>query len=195
MIKEKLNLVLLDLIKNRASKIHESVNQLYDNLPYSFHLTMVSEFMLDYIDYFNLEEDKIYTLYFASCFHDTIEDARLTYGSVKNIAKEFLSEENSLLAADIVYALTNEKGKTRAERANSKYYEGIRTTPYAPFIKVCDRLANTVYSIKISKEINMAKVYKKELNHFIDSLTIGVTGLEYTIPEKLLEFLIQTTNL
>ena len=195
MNKENLNLTLLESIKSRAEKIHNDVNQMYDNLPYSFHITLVSDYMLSYVDYFNLSEDKIYVLYFAACFHDTIEDARLTYNDVKKIANEFFDDENSLLATEIVYALTNEKGRTRAERANDKYYEGIRNTPYAPFIKACDRLANISYSVRVCKDSRMSKVYKKELDHFMDSITRGATSIEYTIPEDLKNYLTLTANL
>jgi len=53
--------------------------------------------------------------------HDLIEDCRVSYNDVKDA----LGQE----AADIIYAVTNEKGKNRKERANDKYYEGIRNTP------------------------------------------------------------------
>lgn len=48
--------------------------------------------------------------------------------------------------ADIVYAVTNEKGKNRSERANEKYYQGIRENKLAVIVKICDRLANALYS-------------------------------------------------
>jgi hypothetical protein len=48
-------------------------------------------------------------------------------------------------AADIIYAVTNDKGKNRKERAGVKYYEGIRKTPGAVFVKLCDRIANVQY--------------------------------------------------
>ena len=47
---------------------------------------------------------------------------------------------------NIAYALTNEKGRTRAERANAKYYRGIRKEEYADLDKICDRLANVKHS-------------------------------------------------
>jgi (p)ppGpp synthase/HD superfamily hydrolase len=67
--------------------------------------------------------------------------------------------------AEIVYALTNEKGKTREQRANDKYYKGIKETPYATFVKLCDRMANLEYSKKTSPK--MTKVYQKEMSNFI----------------------------
>ena len=65
---------------------------------------------------------------------------------------------------DIIYAVTNEKGKNRNERANEKYYEGIRSTPGAVFVKLCDRIANVQYS-KMMKS-RMFEVYGKEQFEF-----------------------------
>jgi (p)ppGpp synthase/HD superfamily hydrolase len=92
--------------------------------------------------------------------HDLIEDTRVSYSDVKN----HLNQE----AADIIYAVTNEKGKNRKERANEKYYEGIRNTPGAVFVKLCDRIANVQYS-KMTKS-EMLKMYDLENDHFIHAL-------------------------
>jgi hypothetical protein len=71
-------------------------------------------------------------------------------------------------AADIIYAVTNEKGKNRKERANDKYYEGIRNTPGAVFVKLCDRIANVQYSKMTGSR--MFEMYKKENDDFLTSL-------------------------
>ena len=84
-----------------------------------------------------------------------------------------LTEEQALMATEIVYALTNDKGRTRAERAGENYYKGIRETPYAPFVKLCDRLANVTYtcSIDSGKDGNkMREIYKSEMAHFLPSI-------------------------
>jgi (p)ppGpp synthase/HD superfamily hydrolase len=96
----------------------------------------------------------------AAWGHDAIEDTRVSYNDVKEVL--------GLTAADIVYACTNEKGKNRKERANDKYYEGIRNTPGAVFVKLCDRIANVQYS-KMTKS-RMFEMYKKENENFINSL-------------------------
>ena len=97
------------------------------------------------------------------CFaHDIIEDTRVTYNDVKFALGAYV--------ADLVYALTNEKGKTRKERANDKYYEGIRSEKYGIFVKMCDRIANVEYS-KMSGS-RMFEMYKKENEDFIESLDI-----------------------
>lgn len=159
----------LKAIKERASKLHESVNQTYGGKPYSHHLCMVAETMDRHIEELNNPNYELYkVLYFASMFHDSIEDARLTYNDVAKIALKYMNLDDATWATEIVYALTNEKGRTRKERANEKYYKGIRDTPYAPFIKICDRIAN----MKHSKEVGnrMFHTYKKELPEFLNSI-------------------------
>jgi (p)ppGpp synthase/HD superfamily hydrolase len=89
-----------------------------------------------------------------------IEDTRVSYNDVKNR----LDDTGYSYIADIIYAVTNEKGKNRNERANEKYYEGIRSTPGAVFVKLCDRIANVQYS-KMMKS-RMFEVYGKEQFEF-----------------------------
>ena len=153
-----------------ASKCHEDVNQKFDDKPYSVHLSAVLEAALQYSQYFPDDvNDYLDVIAFAACFHDTIEDARLTYNDVLKIAtKELGDKDKGVMAAEIVYALTNEKGRNRAERANDRYYAGIRTTPFASFVKFCDRYANMKYAF--ANKTSMAKKYAQELPHFIESL-------------------------
>jgi len=99
-----------------------------------------------------LPKDKVPVVRAATWGHDLIEDCRLTYNDVK---KE-LGEE----VAEIVFAVTNEKGKTRAERANKIYYDYILYVEYARFVKYCDRLANVKYSVE--KGSDMVKKYRNE---------------------------------
>ena len=137
----------IEQMRKVAHELHQSVNQTYgDNLPYGYHLDMVVEAISQYGHLVCAREDDVLPLFFAGFFHDSIEDARLTYNDVLHQARALLTEEQALMATEIVYALTNDKGRTRAERAGEKYYKGIRETPYAPFVKLCDRLANVAYS-------------------------------------------------
>jgi (p)ppGpp synthase/HD superfamily hydrolase len=103
---------------------------------------------------------EVIKLKYAAFGHDLIEDTRVTYNDVK----EKMGEE----VADIIYALTNEKGKNRKERGNEKYYEGIRNTKGAVFIKLCDRIANVQYSKMTGSR--MFEMYKKENINFMVSL-------------------------
>ncbi|MBR1412444.1 MAG: hypothetical protein IJ577_04880, partial [Prevotella sp.] len=84
-----------------------------------------------------------------------------------------------------VYALTNEKGRTRAERAGEKYYQGIRETPYAPFVKLCDRLANITYSCSgvDGSNLRMKEVYKSEMPHFLQSINPHSDDIRFQLPQ------------
>ena len=158
--------------------IHADVNQMYGALPYSFHTNMVAMMFMQYgsVCFASRQEMEDYGLVavFGAFFHDTIEDARMTYGEVEKYAQSFLppnlvGADKAELAADIVFALTNEKGKTRAERENDKYFEGILSTPYAPCIKMCDRYVNTVYANATNS--SMSRKYRSEMAKFLEKLT------------------------
>lgn len=172
----------LEEIKKRASELHESVNQTYDQHPYSYHLEMVSSIMDEYV--WDCEFEVYEILWFACWFHDTIEDARLTYNDVSRIALKYLdSLEDATIATEIVYALTNEKGRTRKERANQKYYQGIRETRYAPFIKACDRLANITYANETQS--SMLDAYRKEMKDFLFNITNHTNEIPPELIQKL----------
>lgn len=149
---------LIELAKKYAINCHEQTNHTYDNNPYSVHLQMVYDFGCKYA---HLLPDSQVDQALAGCWtHDTIEDTRQTYNDVKAACGEAVAE--------IAYALTNEKGKNRKQRANEKYYSGIRNTPSATFVKICDRLANAKYSKE--KNNRMLEAYKKELPDFKNQL-------------------------
>ena len=155
---------------------HSNTNHMYDTyLPYEFHLRMVRsvgeqfKHLLVDEEYFtgdvivnpSTQVSTRHACMLACWGHDLIEDTRVSYNDVK----EHLGQE----AADIIYALTNEKGKNRKERGGVKYYEGIRNTKGAVFVKLCDRIANVQYS-KMTKS-RMFEMYKKEHQDF--ELMIG----------------------
>jgi len=157
---------------------HERVNHFYDNyIPYRFHLEMVAKTGKDfqhlipenmltreekaYHNSFVKIDETVYAIKLACWGHDLLEDV---HGISYNDIKSKLGEN----AADIIYALTNEKGKTRKERANDKYYEGIRNTPGAVFVKLCDRIANVQYSKMTGSR--MFEMYRKENDDFMTNL-------------------------
>lgn len=163
----------IESIRESAHALHQSVNQTYgDDLPYGYHLDMVANGVRDFGHLVCASEDDVLPMFFGAYYHDSMEDARLTYNDVMKVARGFLTEEQAFLATEIVYALTNDKGRTRAERAGEKYYKGIRETPYAPFIKLCDRLANITFSCSGMNDhsLHMKEVYKGEMPHFLASI-------------------------
>ena len=171
------NAPLVESIRKRAFDIHADVNQHYDRVhPYGFHLQMVADFTCRFVAEICPDPADLPAVIFGAYFHDSIEDARLTYNDVLRIAESFLPHSTALMAAEIAYALTNEKGRTRAERADDRYYAGIRTTAYAPLVKMADRLANASYSTSGSNTKNhmMASVYAREKRHFMQA--VGADG-------------------
>jgi (p)ppGpp synthase/HD superfamily hydrolase len=164
-------------LENWCVEQHKNTNHFYDKyLPYQFHLQMVVQAFEDFKhllpkDLITTEEEEYqniwvikditnHTIRMACWGHDLIEDTRTSYNDIQN--------RLGVYVADIVYAVSNEKGKTRKERANDKYYEGIRNTKGAVFVKLCDRIANVQYS-KMTKS-SMFKKYKEETPEFISRL-------------------------
>ena len=149
-------------IRKIAAGIHAGVNQYYDgSKPYVFHLDMVVDQMLYLYNKaiegweYRLQDDELLMLIFAAYFHDTIEDCRLHWAGVVNYAKLLISHKYAEHAADIVFALTEEKGKTRADRHCDKYFDGIASIRYASIVKTADICANTIYSwYKSEKQYN-----------------------------------------
>ena len=146
------------LIKFYAVGCHQEVNHLYDKKPYVVHLECVVNIANRFI---HLIPDCDRNDVLAACWcHDLIEDCRQSYNDVKGLTNKRV--------ADLVFAVTTEKGKNRKQRANYRYYRGIRNTPYATFVKLCDRIANYEYSLK--NKSRMADTYQKEMSEFIEKL-------------------------
>jgi (p)ppGpp synthase/HD superfamily hydrolase len=146
---------------------HKDTNHKYDEyIPYEFHLRMVVGFANTFEHLITYEPD-LEGVILGAWGHDLIEDTRVSYNDVRLALGD--------LAADIIYACTNEKGKNREDRANDKYYRVIQSTPYATFVKLCDRMANVTYSKMTGSR--MFDLYKKENPRFISSL--GYSMNEY----------------
>ena len=163
----------IERIKQSAHELHRSVNQSYgEGLPYSYHLDMVVNNVREFGHMVCASENDVLPLMFGGYFHDSIEDARLTYNDVMHEARMLMTVEQALMGTEIVYALTNDKGRTRAERAGEKYYKGIRETLYAPFVKMCDRMANITFTCSNldSNNNRMKLVYKEEVPHFLEAI-------------------------
>lgn len=147
-----------------AETKHNETNHLYDGKPYLVHLMAVYFKAAKYIDRYRrcriTTVDQFDNMFSVAFLHDTIEDCRITYNDLK---KEFNEE-----IAEAVYALSNYKGRSREERANSQYYTDVRGNEIAHFIKICDRLANIEYSKSTGSR--MLEVYRKEYDKFFTYL-------------------------
>ena len=183
----------IETMRQSAYDLHQSVNQTYgDSLPYGFHLDMVVDLIRRYGHLVCAAEEDVLPLFFGGFYHDSIEDARLTYNDVKKVARQWMTDEQALMAVEIVYALTNDKGRSRAERAGEKYYKGIRETPYAPFVKLCDRLANTTFSCSDDEgNPRMREVYKQEMPHFLRAINPHSGDQRFAIPQEVIEVLVE----
>ena len=156
-VKYKYNAMLKKTIEY-ATHNHELVNHKYGGKKYTHHLNMVYEFAQTFS--YLIPPEQREDVYCGCWVHDIIEDARETYNDVKTATNKTIAE--------LAYALTNEKGKTRKDRANAKYYADMHLVPNAVFIKLCDRMANIKYSkVNSSRMFNM---YKKENADFIKHL-------------------------
>lgn len=170
-------------ILNFALSAHADTNHKYDNKPYAVHLGMVVAYAYKYIHL--IPKELRLGVIHACWLHDTIEDCRMTFNDIKKIAGEKV--------ANIVYAVSNEKGHNRQERASHKYYQGIRDTPGAIFVKLCDRLANVSYGYQIQSP--MLGLYHKEHSEFIDKLFIeNVSFVGYISMVEELADLLHITN-
>ncbi len=165
----------IKVLREAAARCHADVNQTYDGyLPYEFHLRLTASYVTRFGHLMAFSDDEVETVYAAAYFHDALEDTRLTYNDLTKLLTR-LKEQHCLQlcvadAVEAVYALTNDKGRNRAERAGAHYYAGIRQTKYAPFLKMCDRLANITYSTLFPKPQSMARVYAEEMPHFLQSI-------------------------
>lgn len=178
----------VERIRRAAHEAHQAVGQLYGGkFSYGYHLDGVAHWVMVYGGEVCAEVGDVLPMMFGAWFHDVIEDARLSYHDVLMRAHGLgLDERQATLGAEIVYALTNEKGRTREERACARYYEGIRRTPYAPLVKLADRVANVCFSASQEAEgRRMFEVYGGELDVFLKSLRSVNGDARLRLPEGL----------
>lgn len=146
-------------------QVHEETNHKYDGyIPYSFHLQMAYTIALRYI---HLVPEKYRLLALAAVIaHDSIEDARVTYNDLMKMATAAgAHKEDAEIICEMVRAVTNDnRGRNRDERMPDYIYEEIKSTYYAVFVKLCDRLANVNYGLITGG--TMPTKYKKENPHF-----------------------------
>lgn len=97
----------------------------------------------------------------AAFLHDAVEDSDLTH---EDIRKEFGSD-----VADVVWAVTDEPGRNRAER-HAKTYPKIKANPLAIMVKLADRIANVRNCLE--ENPRLLRMYLKEWAEF----KAGMTG-------------------
>jgi guanosine-3',5'-bis(diphosphate) 3'-pyrophosphohydrolase len=134
-----------------AAERHGS--QMYGRDPYTRHLSDVAHVLRR----FGHGDDE--NLVASAWLHDVVEDTATT---VEEVAAEFGRE-----VADMVFAVTNEPGKNRAER-HAKTYPKIAGLNRVTTLKLADRIANTEESIRSNS--SLFGMYQKEWAGFREYL-------------------------
>lgn len=138
----------------RAFAIERHGDQRYgDGAPYSTHLAAAVEVL----HRFGYGDDP--QLVCAAWLHDVVEDTPTTRDEVA----AYFGDE----VAALVWAVSNEPGKNRAERA-SKTYPKIAATPRAIIVKLADRIANVEASKRSRRDLYA--MYRREWPKFETSL-------------------------
>lgn len=153
--------MLIKRAEEFARLVHR--NQYYSELPYYVHLKEVYLTLLD----FGVTDESILA---ASWLHDSIEDTETTY---ETLLTQFGKE-----IADLVQAVTNEKGRSRKDILE-KTAPKIVNNEAALVIKLADRIVNTEFSI--DKNEKLYKMYEKEFPRFKE-LLYSKTSTKYFIP-------------
>ncbi len=127
-------------------------HQRYGNRPYFHHLTKVVEVL----ERFGIDNPHLLA---AGWLHDVIEDTDASYNDVKKATNK--------VVAELVFAVTDELGRNRKERAR-KTYPKIVATPGAVALKLADRIANVENgNVEGGSQFQM---YQKEYPHFREAM-------------------------
>lgn len=137
-----------------ATKAHKE--QMYDDLPYVYHLMSVDEVLTR----FGFSIAECMDLHIASLCHDVVEDHK---AKLSEVIEQF--GENVGL---IVNYVTDEKGFNRKER-HEKTYPILAQSEDAVIVKLCDRIANVEYGLATGNAKQFKK-YLREYKFFRDTL-------------------------
>lgn len=153
-------------------KAHADTNHMYDEyIPYEFHLRMTIQAAKDFI--YLISDVRSRSLYIDACAgHDLDEDARKNYNDYLSELKGYYPESDAKKVAEMIFAVSNERGRNRDERASPNYYRKIRNTPGARFVKLCDKIANVRYSV-LTKSSKL-QMHKDEHTHFLEEMQLEI---------------------
>lgn len=146
-----------------ALQLHHSVRQMYGNKHYFFHL----------LDVYNVTNSCPYRKnndLILALFHDTLEDCNVTYNNLT----EYVGKT---IADNIVLCTEYGRGKNREERKPEKFYNELKSSNDALFVKGCDFYANLNNSIKNKhrmKDKYMSEWKSKVSKHFANNSDMRV---------------------
>lgn len=142
---------------------HDRTNHRYGDQPYWKHLEEAASLAMMWWHACGLTEEEAEIAIAGAWVHDIIEDARQSYNDVVEVVGKKVAE--------VAYALTNNKGRTRDDRADDAYYAGIRMNRIFVFVKGCDRLANVSNAVRTGNH-KMLGAYRSEHSHFCRILDV-----------------------
>lgn len=145
--------------KAKAFAIAAHGDQMYgDDKPYSYHLGQV----VGVLQRFGVDDE---TLLAAAWLHDTVEDTGTDAITIDN--------EFGMLVGDLVWAVTNEDGKNRAERHLKTYTKIAAIGVKAVLLKLADRIANVEQCVAEERQdgkSNILQMYQMEHPGFVAAL-------------------------
>ena len=136
-----------DYREARLISVHAHGNQTYGDLfPYEKHLQDVVDILIR----FGFSGKYI----IAAWLHDIIEDTAISYNKIKR--------QYGLEVAEMVYGVTDELGRNRAEK-KAKTLPKTASIPGSPVLKVADRIANIEMGGKVDMYVNEFDEFKTAL--------------------------------
>ena len=179
-------------IYNWALDEFRYVNKKYDSCyDYKLHIDLCLKYAFKYkyiID--KMIEEKIVPDNFfecivvAICLHDTDEDCHSqTYNSIKQLLKAMYKEDKKTvhIIMELVFSVTQYRGRNRAERYPPQYYYDIKALPGATFVKLCDRLSNLTFGALFS---DLKKEMLGEKESMFDTYKLEQVGVKEKIYEE-----------
>jgi (p)ppGpp synthase/HD superfamily hydrolase len=165
-------------LRNEAHQIYLKANNLYDSKDYFVHIEMVEDLLIKHKKIFKLESDYNNTI-IASWFHDVIEDCSTSYEDILEISNND--------AAAIVLAVTDVPAENRLVKHLLTMIKTVKDYR-AIVLKLCDILANTVYSKEHCNKMyfRYVKEYEYRRPIFTKALSFYKTNLNQENLNKLL---------
>lgn len=139
----------------------------YGEYPYICHLLQVERTIQNFLLGDPCFSSILGQLRIAAILHDILEDTQ--------VSKSTLDEMFGHEIADIVFAVTNESGKNRAEKFEKTSVK-IRGNALATILKLADRISNYTNCIKqynSNNTNNLLKMYDKESARFKELIQVS----------------------
>lgn len=168
-------------VSNYFCSLHDSMGQKYDGNQYSFHLKLVACQAKRFEKLIPVDADVFAAVMFGIYGHDSMEDCNLTYNNVVKMVGE--------LAADIIYACTEDRGHNRDERKSPRWYAELNKNELAVFVKLCDIIANSMYSFMTGSSMfdKYKGEYYKKVKPALYTTHYGEYGEMFDFLEKIYE--------